>query len=309
MNTKASSSNRRPSTTSQVQSTGSHDKPEGGLNYLRTFTPANRANLANGKLIMVVNHENNLSTQFPLNLFNAASTKKDLVVDNAIVLPEHVDMQQVIRLLSLMKDIPIASRVGQFPAVENTVIDLHFHSAAEALGMASFTQNIFNLYFKRVKTCVAVSKTIEAICSVRTPAGDKIFNAMTQTIATAYFEGKINDEDGFERYLFTNGRLLTAVTEVSNFKEEVIRRKALAKEKHAAFLERQRKRDAKAAALEKREKEMKEKARAERAASQQRTEKEVAVRKSMLDKKRSGQKLTAEESRAHEKLFGKAVPQ
>jgi hypothetical protein len=47
----------------------------------------------------------------------------------------------------------------------------------------------------------------------------------------------------------------------------------------------------------------------EHAVFKARTEKEVAVRTSMLNKKRAGQQLNAGEARAHEKLFGKPVAQ
>lgn len=122
---------------------------------------------------------------FPLILFNAASTKKELVSDDKIALGSDLSIVQAKRLLALLLKIPNAGFVCDFLAVEDTCTDLEFHSVAEVLGVGSFTQRIFDLYFIRVNSKVQTVANIEAIAAVRTPPGDKIYKQMAYHMAPA----------------------------------------------------------------------------------------------------------------------------
>lgn len=286
---------------------------EGGKDYMRFLSRVERSRLIEGKRIQVVDCTGKLVLDFPLALFNAASTKKELVCDGKIALASDLNTKQVMRLFEMILKVPKAGAVCDFPAVENTRIDLEFHSAAEALGFGSFTQRIFDLYFKRVNSRIPSVANIEAIAAVRTPPGDKIFKQMAYNIAINYYKGKIPNRAAFESYLTTNTRLRAAVEEVVARKEAAAQRLIQHENNHAAFVERERHREERLAEQEERNKAARVALRAQQASEkvkqQERQEKEKAVRKAMLEKKRAGQKLNAEEARAHEKLFGKAVAQ
>jgi hypothetical protein len=299
-----------PSSAIQSRGSSSNGKSTGGQEYMRKLSRQDRAILSTGKLVEIMDSHGTHLADFPLALFNAASSKKELVVNSKIVIPDNLDISQVKRLLSSMKKLPTASYVGNFPAEEKTLIDLQFHSAAEALGMSSFTQHIFNLYYKRVNTQVHWNvANIEAIATVRTPSGDKIYQKMANNIGTQYSDDKMPNRASFERYLATNERLQKAVAEVVHRKEVAAQRQLQAKENKAAFLERERKRQEKAHATAEHNKSVRAKESAARALYKEREQKEMAVRKSMLEKKRGGEMLNAEEAHAYEKLFGKAIPQ
>jgi hypothetical protein len=285
---------------------------DGGQDYLRSLSPGERSRLTMGKMIKIVDHEGNLVTEFPLALFNAASTKKELLVDGTITLPgppDELDITQAKRFLFCMLKVAQAAH-GVLAPIENTFADLYFHSAAEALGMGSFTQHIFDLYFKRVNNVLPSIQNIKAIDSVHSPAGDKIYRQMAYLVASRYFENQIPNREAFERYLDTDQRLKESVAEIVMRKENKVKVKVQNEASRLAFLERERKREEKVkyeAEREKRnyeyemEKELKENK------FDERKKKEADVRKSMLEKKRAGHKMTPEEARAHEKLFGKAV--
>lgn len=284
---------------------------EGGKDHIRYMGRVARSKLTEGKLIQVVNSKGEKIMDFPLALFTAASTKKEVVVDDKIVLASNLSTEQATRLFELLLQISKAGCVRDFPAIERTREDLEFHSVAEALGLESFTQRIFDLYFKRVNTSVASVPNIEAIGAVRTPPGDKIYKQMAWTIANRYYDNILPGRAAFEKYLATNNRLRAAVDEVVACNKAADARAAQQAQNHAAFLERERFRQEKALAEAERTKAwetaLRAQQKAEKAKFAERKEKEMTVRKSMLEKKRAGQKLNAEKARAHERLFGKAM--
>jgi hypothetical protein len=267
--------------------------------------------LIQGKLITIVDSLGTKLMDFPLALFNAASTHEDLVVNDEIVIPANINVEQAKRFLFLMMKVTSAPDFCLLGATENTYIDLHFHSAAEYLGMGSFTQKIFDLYFKRVNQQVPAVANIEAIDAVRTPPGDKIFKQMSYQIAVKYFEDKIPNRASFEMYLLANERLHAAVAETVARKEVASQRQHQHEMSTIAFKEREHKREEKARLAEERLQHadgVRAQKKLARENLEERKNKEIAVRQSMLEKKRTCQKMSIEEARAHEKLFGKAVP-
>lgn len=197
-----------------------------------------------------------------------------------------------------------STHVADLPKTDKTYNDVMYHSSAEELGMQAFTQSIFDVYFKRCNTIVAAPPAIEALVAVKTPSGEKLFKQMVYKLATAYYEHQIEDRGNFENYLSTNPRLSTAVAEVVDRKEAKVEAAAQKALRHAEYLERQSMREehAERNAEYKAHKEVKL---AEKVYYQERQEHEKAVRKSMLEKKREGKKLNAEEARMHLKHFGK----
>ncbi|KAF1919196.1 hypothetical protein BDU57DRAFT_568452 [Ampelomyces quisqualis] len=308
-----------PNSTATQSYANDHATSKGGKEYIRHITRGERPQLTTGTLINIVDHKGTQLMEFPLALFNAASTKKELVVNGKVTLPENYDTKQTKRLLTMMLMVPQHGCVCEFDKTDNTYIDLHFYSAAEYLGMDTFTRSIFDLYFKRVSSQIPAVANIEAIGLVRTSPGDKIFKQMSYRISVDYFEDKIANRLAFEAYLRTNERLRIAIEDVVARKEAASRREKNHEMHKAAFLERQRKREDYARVADEREERSKEWQRvtqeklqackiAEDLKEKKRAHQEIAVRTSMLVKKRTKQPMTLEEVRAHEKLFGKAVP-
>jgi hypothetical protein len=134
-------------TAKRGSSTGSSSEPNAtphvdvpsGQQLLRAMSHQDRMKLTQGKLIAVVDSEGTKLMDFPLALFDTASTNKELVVDDKITIPANFDIEQAKRFLFLMMKVASAPAICSLAATENTYIDLHFHSAAEYLGMSSFT--------------------------------------------------------------------------------------------------------------------------------------------------------------------------
>jgi hypothetical protein len=277
---------------------------------MRAMNRQDRMKLTQGKLIVIIDSQGTKLMDFPLALFDAASTHGGLVVNDEVTTPANIDIEQAKRFLFLMMKVTSAPDVCLLGATENTYIDLQYHSAAEYLGMGSFTQKIFDLYFKRVNQQVPAVANIEAIGAVRTPPGDKIFKQMAYHIAIKYFQDKIPNRTAFEKYLITNERLHAAVSETVASKQVASKRQHQHEMSTLAFMQRERKREEKARLADERAKQangVRAQKNFARANSDECKNKEIAVRQSMLEKKRTGQKMGFEEARAHEKLFGKAV--
>lgn len=274
-----------------------------GRDVMARMDPATRMKLTTGKPIHIVDYKGEKFMDFPMALFKAATIKPELVVDDMIVLEDNLDIEQAYRFLSLLMKIPSMSSVAIIGQTENTEADLFLHSAAEYLGMAAFTQSIFDLYFKRVNNSIPTVPNIEAILRIRTPPGDKIFKQMSYNIGVKYYENKIANREAFEAYLVTQPRLHVAVMEVAQRKHNAGLAQSVHAKSQTAYAERERRREEKACrAQEEQQNQEYRKAKAE-----ERQQKEAAVQKSMLAKKSTGQKMSAEEARAHEKVFGKFV--
>jgi hypothetical protein len=275
---------------------------------MRAMSRRDRNLLNQGPLVDIIDHSGSKITKIPLALFKAASTDQELVTNGKITVPDNYDLDQVKRLVFLMLKVASAEKVDDFEPTENVCVDLHFHSAAEYLGMGSFTQNIFDLYFKRVNKVVPAVDNIEAIGSVRTPPGHKIHKQMAYNIGVRYYEDKIANRAQFERYLDTNPRLHEAVTEVVVLKQTIAQREEQKRASHQAFLERERKRAAKAESKAEWEQRMWMK-QAEKNVLHTKREaqkkKETEVKQRMIEKRRLGQKLNPEEARAYEKQYGR----
>ncbi|KAH7070693.1 hypothetical protein BKA63DRAFT_83135 [Paraphoma chrysanthemicola] len=277
---------------------------------MRKMHRRDRILFTQGPLIDIVDHNGNNVTSIPYALFQAASNRLDLIVNNIITIPDIYSLEQVRRLVFLMFKVPAASYVGDLAPTENTFVDIHFHSAAEYLGMGDFTQSIFDLYFKRVNKTVSSVANIEAIGAVRTPPGDKIYKQMAYNIGVRYGEDKIANRADFEAYLRTNARLEQAVVEVVTRNQAIREREQFKLLSHWGFLER----EAKRTGMVEREKvkeqrtyaEVKEKS-AMRTSREEKAKKDAEVKASMLEKRQRGIKLNLEEARAYEKQFGRHI--
>ncbi|KAH3956832.1 hypothetical protein HBI81_185160 [Parastagonospora nodorum] len=289
-----------------------------GKKRLTNMGRRTRLELTTGKLIDILGWEGRKVMDFPLALFNAASIKPELVIDDQVTLPSDLDVKIACYFLSQMMKVPPMSFVCYLGWSEITYDDIMFHSTAEALGMGSFTQNIFSLYFKRVNTTVPSVANIEAIGRVRTPPGDKIYKQMAYNIGVKYFDGKIENRAAFEAYLQTNPRLAAAVADTVDRKSKAAAKLETKEKGKAKFEERELKRQEKAFRTTEQQGRDGAKQSTRNQAEQQEREfllekaeerrhMERAVRESMLEKKRLGKKMTPQEAIAHEKLFGRHV--
>jgi len=289
-----------------------------GKKNLTKMDHRTRMQLMNGKLIDILDWEGCKVMEFPLALFNAASVKPELVINDQVTLPSDLDVKIACYFLSQMMKVPPMSFVCYLGWTEITYDDLMFHSTAEVLGMGSFTQNIFSLYFKRVNTTIPSVANIEAIDRVRTPPGDKIYKQMAYNIGVKYFNGKIENRAAFEAYLQTNPRLAAAVSETVDRKSRAAAKNDMKEQGRAKFEERELKRQEKAfrtteqQARNGSEQQVRDEVEQKQrefllAKAEERRHMERAVRESMLEKKRLGKKMTPQEAIAYEKLFGRHI--
>jgi len=311
MSTSRSFNRGRPSAASTRGDTRSQGISTAGQDFIRAMSIQDRARLTQGKLIEIFDHRGIKIEDFPLALFNAASTQQDRVIDDKVTIPFEYDVQQVKRFLSKILFIAKSQSNVELAPVNDIGVDLHYHSAAEWLGMGSFTQSIFDFYFKAVNKMLPAEATIEAIQQIRTPPGEKIFKQMVYKLATQYFEDKIHPREAFESYLDSNECLKQDVMDIFHRKEVNVMAKAAKEEKDLALQARERRRQEKAkddVPRNKLNEELEVQRRNELARREAVVKKEADIRASMLAKKRAGQKLNLEEARMHFKVFGKAVP-
>ncbi|KAI4954052.1 hypothetical protein J4E91_001761 [Alternaria rosae] len=207
-------------------------KVSGGLEHFHTLGPIQRQNLVMNNKVQFVYHLGNAIkfgsnvTELPIALFEAVSEKHELVVNGKIVVPEGIDINAVNYLVSLVLALPTAPKVYQFQKyvvrdfkgqpmkdVEDTFKDLHLCCAADALGIGSFTQGIFNHFFQRINTKVPPIDVINIITAAHNPTGNKLFEQMAYTMAKQLYEKTCPNEEGFRRdYLPKNLRLSEAIS-------------------------------------------------------------------------------------------------
>ncbi|KAG9191310.1 hypothetical protein G6011_09398 [Alternaria panax] len=246
-------------------------KVPGGLRYVQDLGRIGRKTLVSGDKIRFVDYLGKVIVsgkqvlEIPVVLFKAVSAKHNLVVEGKIVVPKSINIDAVKRVVTLVLELPVSKRVYQFQkhtvkdvqgqpikGVEDPFKDLHLCCAAEAFGMGSFTQDIFNSLFSRVNTIVPPKVIIDMITATHNPTGDKLFKQMSHTIAKKLYEDTFTTGDKFEQYyLPTNPRLSEAIHHfIAKFEERAIR--------DAAYQERVAKRMVLAAKEEERQRRNKE---------------------------------------------------
>ena len=289
---------------------------EGGLAYMHAMRRGNRNLLTTGRLVKIVDSRGALVTEIPLNLFNAASEKPELVIDGQIVLPDAIERVQVQSLVSQMLAVTREANVREFyfgDGPEEMKQNLEFHSAAEELGMHSFTQGIFNHYFKKVNNEIFMPARIQIIQNIDTPSCYKLYKQMAYKIATEYFAGTMDDREAFEGYLTSNPRLNKAVMDVVKRKRACEDRQKYQDDKHQKFLRREAARTERAQGHSEYQRlgdapQVNEVPAA--ADRQERERRDTAILESMMEKKRKfGRRavFTPAEIQKHEEVFGKYV--
>ncbi|RII19996.1 hypothetical protein CUC08_Gglean001395 [Alternaria sp. MG1] len=216
----------------------------GGLRYVQDLGYIRRKTLVSGKKVQFVDPLGKIIMsgkhvlELPIALFKAVSGKHDLVVNDKIEVPEGINIDAAKRVVKLILELPSSKRVYQFQKyvvknaqgqpikdAEDPFQDLQFCCAADAFGMSSFTQGIFNSFFSRVNSTVPSKVIIDMITATHNPTGDKLFKQMAYTIAKKLYEKTFTTGDMFEQhYLPTNPRLSEAIYDfIAKFEERTIR--------------------------------------------------------------------------------------
>ncbi|CAO2653340.1 Nn.00g027510.m01.CDS01 [Neocucurbitaria sp. VM-36] len=310
----------RSTSVSAVQGAPGQRNTTGGLPHMRTLGLRHRAWLVHGTVVDFVDNqgqgimEGSKVLQMPRPLFEAVSSKPELVVEGKIAIAADLHIPSVKFLVACMNSLVSRPRVNDLSIRNDTFRDVQLCSAADALGMGTFTQRIFDTYFKRFNSVVPTAANIDAITSIRTHQGNKLFSQMAHTIAKKLWENEFKNGEGFKQhYLPSNPRLADAISEWMAKFEQKATRQADYEKRQAARLERERKaaeadqrnkeRLAEAAALKK----GKELAIAKKLAEQEAKEKVAGA--SYREKKRNGVKVfTFAEARYAWKYDGVRVP-
>lgn len=189
----------------------------GGLKYVQDLGHIRRKTLVSGSKVWFKDHLGNVILsgkqilELPIALFKAVSGKHNLVVDGKIAVPASINIDAVKHLITLVLALPMSKRVYQFQKyvvkdaqgkpitdAEDPFKDLHLCCAADAFGMSSFTQGIFNSFFNRVNTTVPPKVIIDMITAARNPTGDKLFKQMSYTIAKKLYKQTFTTGDMFQ---------------------------------------------------------------------------------------------------------------
>ncbi|KAJ4361995.1 hypothetical protein N0V83_010936 [Neocucurbitaria cava] len=293
----------------------------GGLEHMRKLGLLRRSWLNRGLMVQFVDSkgqniklDGRNALQMPLLLFKAVSSQPELVFAGKVTIPDNLDTSSVKFLIACMNSLITRSRVDPLAVRNDTLRDIKLCSAADALGMGTFTQHIFNTYYKRFSNVVPTSTNIDAITNIRTPQGDKLFSQMAYTIAKKLWDEELENGEDFKRhYLPTNPRLEASIAEWTTKFELKATRHAEFEKREAARWERARKaaetnlREEKyykeVAALEKKD------AAAEAKKHAEKHEKEKAAGASYREKKRNGTKdFTFAEAQYAYKYEGVRVP-
>lgn len=232
----------------------------GGLRYVQDLGYIRRKILVYGKKVQFVDPLGKVIMsgkhvlEMPIALFKAVSGKHDLVVNGNTEVPEGINLEAAKSVVKLILELPSSKRVYQFQKyvvknvqgqpikdAEDPFQDLQICCAADAFGMSSFTQGIFNSFFSRVNSTVPSKVIIDMITATHNPTGDKLFKQMAYTIAKKLYEKTFTTGDMFEQhYLPTNPRLSEAIYDfIAKFEERKIRDAAY-QERVAKREERQR---------------------------------------------------------------------
>ncbi|KAF1842941.1 uncharacterized protein K460DRAFT_289945 [Cucurbitaria berberidis CBS 394.84] len=246
----------------------------------------------------------------PFALFNAATSNKELVVtrDNGsheVQLPKHAKSDAVKFFLTHMNNLASEKYVREVPFTKNMELNLHLCSVADDLGMRQYTQYIFNGYYYRLQTTVPTPDDVKAIGKVNTPLGDKLFNTVGYRLAKLAWDGEHPNVTAFNTYLVTDTRLAAIV------KDLYAKREAAAR--YQARLEEHRCQEKEADRLEKEHEKRDAAVTKEHLAKDKKKwtdlkHKDAEVRARVIEKKRSGEKLTRQEAAMHYLMFCKRVP-
>jgi hypothetical protein len=232
----------------------------GCLRYVQDLGYIRRKTLVSGKKVQFVDPLGKVIMsgkhvlEMPIALFKAVSGKHDLVVNDKIEVPEGINIDAAKRVIKLTLELPSSKRVYQLQKyvvknaqgqpikdAEDPFQDLQLCCPADAFGMSSFTQGIFNSFFSRVNSTVPSKVIIDMITATHNPTGDKLFKQMAYTIAKKLYEKTFTTGDMFEQhYLPTNPRFSEAIYDfIAKFEERKIRDAAY-QERVAKREERQR---------------------------------------------------------------------
>jgi len=299
----------------QAKTSNTQVKPAAAPDALAKFRAlgrSKRSTLAYGPVVQVRGPDGQeVLTELPLRLFEALSTKKEIVKESEgvhyICLPEGivpVSAKELVARVNLLTD----PKMNVFPMATTGYMfkDLHLASAADFLGLAPYTQRMLNAHWQRLKNTVPTPTDVDIICEVNTPLGNKLFKIVSHDLAKLSWDGEHPNPTAFDKYLAGNPRFSAAVKELyakweasaEAFQAREERRRRRAEEQWAAE-ERSRKQ-----AMEESEKAAKDRVKYE-ALKKEEAETGKIVREKM---RHAGSKYTAKEALYIWNRFSKRVP-
>jgi hypothetical protein len=282
------------SASSSSAATGPSPSHTNTLATLRALGRKKRGLLANGATVELRTHDGSqLVTQLPYALFTVVSEEVNLLekFDDwyYICLPTYL-------IPAAIKD--LVSRIVHFTnpsvdvvAMESTGIlfnDLNIASAAEYLGMTSYTQRIFNQHWKRLMETLPSPADINAICKVDTPLAEKLLNVIAYNMAKLSRAGKLPNTTAFDEELIENSRFGAAVNAIFYKWDSNSEAFAAREERRKAQTQYRAKERVKYAAIKEEDAKLGQ-----------------AVREKM---RHAGSKYTAQEAGYIYRIFGKRVP-
>ncbi|KAJ4361997.1 hypothetical protein N0V83_010938 [Neocucurbitaria cava] len=253
----------------------------------------------------------------PLPLFKATTSDKDLLVTtrngvHQVTVPDHTNPAALKFFITHMNNLAAEQYVGEVPFTKHMALNLHLCSVAEDLGMAKYTQYIFNGYYHRLKTEVPSRDDVESIGQVDTPLGNRLFNTVGHRLAVLAWDGEHPNHAAFEEYLTKNTRLATIVHDLFAKREGAIERQARLEERQARFEQRRLEQEEADQLAAEREARMmaveKERLAKDKKKWNAQKQKDADIRARVVEKKRAGEKLTREEAAMHYAMYGKHVP-
>jgi hypothetical protein len=180
--------------------------------------------LIKGKHVRIFAGETFITGDFPLALFNATSTKVDLLVGGRVQVPADVDIQGILTLLNYFKDM-VHWRKGSLRLSNDMGVHdmLAVTSAAEALGMEKYVDHIFRKCEALLRKDLPTYEDLDAITSFA-KQHPRLLNVVAfNNLAVRMREGAIPDVEDFAAYLAGNPTLNTAIEAAGAKYEEYIK--------------------------------------------------------------------------------------
>jgi hypothetical protein len=283
-------------------------RPEHRPKDIRKWTQEQRASLNKGTIIEIVASNGEVLTKMRENVFMAMTKKPGLLKNGKVQLPEEV-LKPAVQFFVKHANALTGKDIKDFDDVTK---DLEMCYATEALGMAMYTSHIYQLYDTPLQWHTLPYGQMIGIIKLNNPIGRRMFRGATYGLATLAWNGDIVDLNSFKQECERNPRLASSIKTLHGIWQDAAQRAAKNEEyklKQAEYLRKKAAYEARvAAAEEKRKAEEKTRAAKDKKWWEGQKQQDADLRARMLEKKRTGAKMTVAEANMHYKLFGKRVP-
>ncbi|KAI4937365.1 uncharacterized protein J4E92_002095 [Alternaria infectoria] len=159
--------------------------------------------------------DSELVTTMPKPLFRATSTKtSELTLNGTFILPETTDADATCGLIEYLEDV-ISNPAKPSPFILHLpmTISLDVCTAASALGMDKYVDNLYKECEDLLRTCIPSYATISVITTFRTHTRyfSRLFRILVTNLAIGLSNNTIPDEVGLEAYCMRNPILDKAI--------------------------------------------------------------------------------------------------